>query len=90
MSCVCTLARRKKIKMVLRRCPRLSRKIASIDKSTRLVDFASCERAMKYAETFHNDEKIDGGVLPKSRAVWLDGRRCRIYGFSHFSLKSFS
>ena len=54
------------------------RKSSSIDKSTRLVDFASCERAMKYAETFHNDEKIDGGVLPKSRAVWLDGRRCRI------------
>ena len=42
-----------------------SRKSSSIDKSTRLVDFASCERAMKYAETFHNDEKIDGGVLPK-------------------------
>ena len=67
----------KKIKMVLVRRPRL-RKSSSIDKSTRLVDFASCERAMKYAETFHNDEKIDGGVLPKSRAVWLDGRRCRI------------
>ena len=26
--------------------------VSSIDKSTRLVDFASCERAMKYAETF--------------------------------------
>ena len=52
-----------------------------VNKSTRLVDFASCQRAMTYAETFHNSAEcdiIDGGVLPRSRAVWLDGRRCRI------------
>ena len=52
-----------------------------VNKSTRLVDFASCQRAMTYAETFHNSaecDSLDGGVLPRSRAVWLDGRRCRI------------
>ena len=53
--------------------------IGLVNKSTRLVDFASCQRAVKYAETFHNkDDGSDGGVLPRSRAVWFDGRRCRM------------
>ena len=53
--------------------------IGLVNKSTRLVDFASCQRAVKYAETFHTkDDGSDGGVLPRSRAVWFDGRRCRM------------
>ena len=53
--------------------------IGLVKKSTRLVDFASCQRAVKYAETFHTkDDGSDGGVLPRSRAVWFDGRRCRM------------
>lgn len=53
--------------------------IEIVNKSTRLVDFASCQRAVKYAETFHTkDDGSDGGVLPRSRAVWFDGRRCRM------------
>jgi hypothetical protein len=57
-----------------------ARKASVVNKSTRLVDFASCQRAVKYAETFHNkdDDGSDGGVLPRSRAVWFDGRRCRM------------
>jgi len=57
-----------------------ARKASVVNKSTRLVDFASCQRAVKYAETFHNkdDDGSHGGVLPKSRAVWFDGRRCRM------------
>lgn len=53
--------------------------IEIVNKSTRMVDFASCQRAVKYAETFHTkDDGSDGGVLPRSRAVWFDGRRCRM------------
>ena len=53
--------------------------IGLVNKSMRLVDFASCQRAVKYAETFHTkDDGSDGGVLPRSRAVWFDGRRCRM------------
>jgi len=44
-------------------------------RATRLVDSASCERALKYVQAF---DVTDGGAFSKSRAVWFEGRRIRM------------